>query len=119
MSVGCNETKIIFPIQIVENEILLLSVEKEVPKVFLDFPLIGTEELHIPFVINSPFFEPTEPRDGISLTGGTDEDTQKNVAVFNEAFRLYNIFINYVQSKFEWKNLYNLADIRKPKEKIG
>ncbi|MBK7799254.1 MAG: hypothetical protein KA340_09455 [Saprospiraceae bacterium] len=117
VSVGCNETKIIFPIQIVENEILLLSVEKEVPKVFLDFPLIGTEELHIPFVINSPFFEPTEPRDGISLTGGTDEDTQKNVAVFNEAFRLYNIFINYVQSKFEWKNLYNLADIRKPKEK--
>lgn len=117
VSVGSEETKIIFPIQKVENDFVLLPVEKEVPKVFLDFPLIGTEELHIPFVINSPFFEPTEPRDGVSLTGGTDDDTQKNVAVFNEAFRLYNIFINYVEDKSEWKNLYNLADLRKPKEK--
>jgi hypothetical protein len=117
VSVGSEETKIIFPIQKVENNFVLLPIEKEVPKVFLDFPLIGTEELHIPFVINSPFFEPTEPRDGISLTGGTDEDTQKNVEVFNEAFRLYNIFLNYVEEKSEWKDLYNLADIRKPKEK--
>lgn len=115
--VGVGETKIILPVQINGNDYLLLPVEKEVPKVFLDFPLIGTEELHIPFVINSPFFEPTEPRDGISLTGGTDQDTQKNVSVFNEAFRLYNILINYVEDKTEWKNLYNLADIRKPKEK--
>jgi len=117
VSVGIEETKIILPIQIVGNDFYLLPIEKEVPKVFLDFPLIGTEELHIPFVINSPFFEPTEPRDGISLTGGTDEDTQRNVNVFNEAFRLYNIFINYVEETSEWKNLYNLADIRKPKEK--
>lgn len=117
VSIGINETKIIFPIQIEENDFYLLPIEKEVPKVFLDFPLIGTEELHIPFVINSPFFEPTEPRDGISLTDGTDNDTLKNVKVFNEAFRLYNIFINYVEDKTEWKNLYNLADIRKPKAK--
>ena len=117
ISVGVNETKIILPIQIVDNEHYLLPIDKEVPKIFLDFPLIGTEELHIPFVVNSPFFEPTEPRDGISLTGGKDEDTQKNVAVFNEAFRLYNIFIKYVEDKTEWKNLYNLADLRKPKEK--
>lgn len=115
--VGVGETKIILPIEIIGNDYFLLPIEKEVPKVFLDFPLIGTEELHIPFVVNSPFFEPTEPRDGISLTGGTDEDTQKNVAVFNEAFRLYNILINYVEDKTEWKNLYNLAYIRKPKEK--
>jgi hypothetical protein len=117
VSVGVDETKIILPIQIIEKDCFLLPIEKEVPKVFLDFPLIGTEELHIPFVINSPFFEPTEPRDGISLTGGTDEDTQKNVSVFNEAFRLYNILINYVEDKSKWNNLYNLADIRKPKEK--
>lgn len=117
VSVGVDETKIILPIQIIGNDYFLLPIEKEVPKVFLDFPLIGTEELHIPFVVNSPFFEPTEPRDGISLTGGTDEDTQKNVDVFNEAFRLYNILINYVEDKAKWKNLYNLAYIRKPKEK--
>ncbi len=115
--VGVGETKIILPVHIISNDYFLLPIEKEVPKVFLDFPLIGTEELHIPFVVNSPFFEPTEPRDGISLTGGTDEDTQKNVAVFNEAFRLYNILLNYVEDKTEWKNLYNLADLRKPKEK--
>ena len=117
VSVGVEETKIIFPIQIVENHFSLLPIEKDIPKIFLDFPLIGTEELHLPFVVNSPFFEPTEPRDGISLTGGTDEDTKKNVAVFNEAFRLYNIFINYVEKNKEWKNLYNLANISKPIEK--
>jgi hypothetical protein len=115
--VGVGETKIILPIQIIENDYLLLPIEKKIPKVFLDFPLIGTENLHIPFIVNSPFFEPTEARDGISLTGETDEDTQKNVAIFNKAFRLYNILINYVEDKPEWKNLYNLAYIRKPEEK--
>ncbi len=117
VSVGVEETKIFFPIQFEEDNFSLLPIGKDIPKVFLDFPLIGTEELHIPFVVNSPFFEPTELRDGISLTGGADEDTKKNVTVFNEAFRLYNIFINYVEDKPEWKNLYNLANIRKPKEK--
>lgn len=117
ISVGIDETKIILPIQIVGNDYYLLPIEKEVPKVFLDFPMIGTEELNLPFVINSPFFEPTVERDGISLSESNDNDTQKNVAVFNEAFRLYNLFINYVEDKTEWKNLYNLADIRKPIKK--
>jgi hypothetical protein len=40
--------------------IFLLIPNISTPKIFLDFPLIGTEDLHIPFVVNSPFFEPTE-----------------------------------------------------------
>ena len=117
VSVGVDETKIILPIQIIGNDYFLLPIEKEVPKVFLDFPMIGTEELNLPFVINSPFFEPTVERDGISISESNDNDTKINVSVFNEAYRLYNILINYVEDKTEWKNLYNLAYIRKPKEK--
>jgi len=52
------------------------QTEKPVPKLFVMFPLIGTERLGLPFTINSNRFKPREDRDGIVLqrssTGGRE-----------------------------------------------
>ncbi|GAA4389499.1 hypothetical protein GCM10023186_36890 [Hymenobacter koreensis] len=43
------------------------------PTLYRDFPLIGTDSYHLPFVLNGKTLYPTEPRDGILLTGDTLE----------------------------------------------
>lgn len=58
VSVRKDGTVIIFPIKIEDDKYYLLPVGAGVPKFFLDFPMIGTEDFNIPFVINSSFFEP-------------------------------------------------------------
>jgi hypothetical protein len=113
-----NETRIIIPISYSTNKIEIESPSANIPRMFLDFPLIGTEELNIPFVINSPLFEPTESRDGVSLTGGEDKDTLINGGILLCAFELYCEFIGYASSQKCWGNLYNLARVKKPKEKV-
>lgn len=37
----------------------------EASKLYKEFPLIGTEDWHIPFLVQSTDFSPSEPRDGI------------------------------------------------------
>jgi len=59
--------QIIIPIFYDGVTYFIQELSQEVPRIHLDFPMIGTEELHLPFVINSTLFEPTEPRDGVSL----------------------------------------------------
>ncbi len=113
-----NETRIIIPLNYYKNKIEIQNTSANVPRLFLDFPLIGTEELNIPFVINNPLFEPTESRDGVSLTGGVDKDTSINSEILKRAFELYNEFIDYASSQENWSKLYNLARIKKPKERV-
>jgi hypothetical protein len=43
------------------------------PTLYRDFPLVGTDSYHLPFVLNGKTLYPTEPRDGILLTGDTLE----------------------------------------------
>lgn len=111
-------TRITIPISYSQNKIEILNPDDKVPRLFLDFPMIGTEDMNIPFVINNPLFEPTELRDGISLTGGNDKDTQANSKIIIEAFNLYKDFIDFASSQNNWDKLFNLARIKNPEERI-
>lgn len=50
------------------NSVSFISFAKGQPKLFCDFPLIGTDDFPFPVVINSSDFNPTKPRDGIYLS---------------------------------------------------
>ncbi|MDO9152995.1 MAG: hypothetical protein Q7U47_04690 [Paludibacter sp.] len=112
-----DNTRIIIPIKRAEK-FEIQKLNKHIPRLFLDFPMIGTEDLNVPFIINNPLFEPTEHRDGVSLTGGDDKDTQINSNILIKAFNLYKDFIDFVSCQDDWENLFNLARIKKPKEKV-
>jgi hypothetical protein len=70
--------------------IVLLPVDQDnrafwfpsvLPRLFLYYPLIGTEDFGINFIIHSRQFRPTEPRDGIYLQSTTEqvqEDEEAN-----------------------------------------
>lgn len=116
LSKGLTSIAIQIDIDKINNKIFIKQFEKITPKLFLDFPLIGTEDFNFPVVINNPFLEPTEPRDGVFLTNETDEHIINNKSVIQDASSLYFILLEYAANS-NWQNLYFLAITSLPKEK--
>jgi len=67
-----------------------------VPRLFCDFPLLGTESFPFPVIINNPTFNPTEPRDGIFLTKNKRSGAQcdENRTIIEEAYALYLVLLD-------------------------
>ena len=86
---------------------------KNTPRLFCDFPLIGSEEFGIPFVINSSHFCLTEPRDGVFLTDKNDSRIDFNKQIIQEAINNYLMIIDCACQN-HWKNLYCLARLSTP-----
>lgn len=86
---------------------------ENIPKLFCDFPLIGTESFHFPVVVNSFFFNPQTERDGIWLKGSDDAEVEENQEILENAVDLYKSLISQIVGK-EFSNLYNLAETRMP-----
>jgi len=86
---------------------------KHIPKLFCDFPLIGTENFHFPVVVNSFFFNPQTERDGIWLKGDDDLEVQENRKLLENAVVLYKDLVSRIAEK-NYFNLYNLAETKIP-----
>ena len=80
------------------------------PRLFLGFPLIGTENFSFPAVINSFEFTPTEDRDGVYLGTGSNEENRKNQAVIEDACKLLISLVQFAASS-GWRNTYILANV--------
>ena len=81
-----------------------------IPRLFLGFPLVGTETFSFPSVINSFAFTPTEHRDGVYLGQSDDEANQTNQAVVTEACDLHTKLIAFVTESL-WANTHSLAEL--------
>jgi hypothetical protein len=108
------ELRIIIPIFNVKGKYYVSELRSTIPRLHLDFPLIGTEDLNIPFTINNSLFEPTEPRDGISLMYDNNIASQTNCDIMLRAVSLYEQLLSFVGENKNWNNLYNLARIKLP-----
>lgn len=106
-------TNIAVPIKKEGSVISLLPIHDKTPRLFCDFPLIGTEKFHFPVIINNPNFNPTDPRDGVFLT--TPERTnpliEENKTIIKEAVNLYFQLLEFAVNN-NWGNLHLLAQIR-------
>ena len=112
-----DELQIIIPISYRDNNYHLSELDSTVPRLHLDFPMIGTEDLNLPFIVNSSLFEPTEPRDGVSLMDDEDNEVSRlNCGVMLRAVNIYNHFLSFVGDNENWNDLYNLARIKQPKK---
>ena len=83
---------------------------REIPKLFLGFPLIGTEDFGFPAVINSLKFTPTEFRDGVYLWQSGDEANIQNQKIIKEACALLVELIEFA-AKSGWRNIPELARV--------
>lgn len=110
-----NKADIAIQLKKVENGYSVIN-HNDVPKIFCDFPLIGTEKFHFPLIINSFYFHPQTERDGVWLKGkkdGSDQEANENQEIILEAKTLFGTFLDkIVQSPiFE---LFNLAQTEMP-----
>jgi hypothetical protein len=54
--------------------------EQDLPRLFLYYPLIGTQDFGINFLIHSRHFQPTEPRNGLYLNSDNEDNhTEESV----------------------------------------
>lgn len=88
-----------------ENHIVRYS--ELLPRLFCDFPLLGTHDFAFPVVINSRAFDPTEPRNGIFLYG---DNGKQNRNILNDACYLYAAMIDYFIQN-DYKDLHNIVCI--------
>lgn len=86
---------------------------KNFPKLFCDFPLIGTEDFHFPVIVNSFFFNPQTERDGIWLKGSDDPEVQENRKILESAVELYKDLLVKISDK-KFFDLYHLAESKIP-----
>ncbi len=103
-------TSIAIPVSVTDQGIEILPIDDLTPRLFCDFPLIGTENFPFPVIVNNPNFNPTDPRDGIWLTNSTRDPhkAEENKAILNDAIELYFSMLN-IAAKEKWDNLHELA----------
>lgn len=94
------------------DHVWIKQFDKKQPKIFCDFPLVGTDDFPFPVIVNSESFNPTEPRDGIFLTDIDNEKVQENKNLIIKATKLYRSLINYA-SENAWDSLYNATEIKR------
>jgi hypothetical protein len=88
---------------------------ESLPRLFLYYPLIGTEHFGFNFVIHSKNFQPTEPRDGLHLNSENEKNKTEELAnqkLLQEASDLIFSFLENNLSKIQ--NPHLLAEINFP-----
>ena len=80
------------------------------PRLFLGFPLIGTEDFSFPVVINSFGFTPTEDRDGVYLWQSDNKANCANQAAMKEACDLLISLLRFAASS-DWGKTHALANV--------
>lgn len=81
--------------------------DAELPKLFCDFPLLGTEDFAFPAVVNCSFFEPDEPRSGVYLT---DRNSGQNKEILQKACSLYIEMVGYFANR-GYQDIHNIVSI--------
>ena len=92
------------------EQISIQEFSKSLPKLFCEFPLLGTEDFSFPVVINSNRFNPTEPRDGIYLTEKESDKIVENKDLICRAYKLYVELLRYVSER-NYQQIYNMTKI--------
>lgn len=96
-----------------QDDAFIIKSHKNVPKLFCDFPLIGTESFHFPVIVNSFYFNPQIERDGIWLKGSEDPEVTENQSLLEEALELYKTLMDKVSSQ-NFNYLFNMANSKMP-----
>lgn len=90
----------------------LINIDKKYPKLFFTFPLIGTEELGIPFIINSKSFDPKIERDGVYLNsnGNNSNETIKNKEIIAKSLETAISIFPEIVKRNGINNIFNIFD---------
>ena len=114
--------RLILQIELFQGGIMLLERDKNKPVLYRNFPLIGSNEFNMPFIVDGFNFNPIESRSGILLNGGNNKnnlDVQENFNILSEAYDSSIKFIELILKKYNCKQINNrflLANSKIPKQ---
>ena len=108
-------------ITLIENKIeTIFELTDNYPRLYYTFPLIGTEEIGIPLIINSINFAPRQERNGIYLNkkdnDNTDDSESKEIvgnALIESSVAFSSLFLN-----MSIKGIFQLFNYRPSKKLI-
>jgi hypothetical protein len=109
-SLSEGDTTIAIEVEQIEKQFIIKRFDPQLPKLFCNFPLIGTENFGFPVLINNMYFNPTEPRDGIDLGEDLEPETLENKRIIQEAIGLYFRLLE-IAIEENWGNIHLLANI--------
>lgn len=92
---------------------ILIKPDKQQPLIYRDFPLVGTESFHWPFILNGKTLFPTERRDSMLLNGDSKKP-KHNKQVLVKAIGASMQFVDLLLER-KASNLYLAALSRFPK----
>ena len=93
----------------------VMSIES-VPKLFISFPLIGTQDFPSPFVVDSLNFEPLDERNGLHLREEISPETTMNKNLLEGAYDLFRKLLSWGVDE-GWVDLHFLVML--PSFQIG
>jgi hypothetical protein len=101
------ETKTIYSISPQEENIVIIlpleeenkafSFDKSLSKLFLFYPLIGTENFGFNFLVHSKQFAPTESRDGIYLKSNNEQIHEKEAHNREQLQKIFEMLIFFIR----------------------
>ena len=109
LATGTESTSVVVPLKSDDDSSECLPIEKT-PRLFLGFPLVGTEGFSFPAVINSFNFTVLENRDGVPLGQSNNQTNFTNQAVIEEASALLIKMLRFAGSK-NWHHVHLLANL--------
>ncbi|OPX87116.1 MAG: Histidine kinase-, DNA gyrase B-, and HSP90-like ATPase [Pelotomaculum sp. PtaB.Bin104] len=113
---GTYDLSIAMEVETHEKYNFIAKFDPQLPRIFCDFPLLGTNDFSFPVVINSSLFNPTEPRNGIHLTDKGHEQITENKQRLVEACQLYIKMLDYFLGK-GYEGIYNIVKIPEQPDK--
>ena len=91
----------------------VLPFDADTPRLFCNFPLIGSESFLLPVVVNSAYFYPNDTRSGLYLENESDNAVRENRAALAEIPDLLGQLLNLATTE-EWFDRYYLAGFALP-----
>ena len=101
----------------IEEIIVLGKRDTKIPMLYRNFPLIGSNEFHMPFYVDGSNFNPLEARNGIVLNGFMhgNEESKENIFILEEVYNSIIVFIQLILKKYKYlKNTFLLASTKMP-----
>ena len=97
----------------VDEDKKILPVGEQMPKLFISFPLIGSENFPFPIVINCQDFQPNETRSNIALVENDDStDSKINKEIINKSVGFFEEFLEKL-IELNYQNFENFIKIAK------
>lgn len=105
VTIGCE-------IECKDDKLYFLSIPSTMPKIFCEFPLLGTEKFSFPIVVNSNLFDVERDRNAIR------DSNQLNNELIQVAVSLYKELIDYCAKNTITRNEFNICTFEKSTSSI-